>query len=42
VHDAVRPAGERRALVALHDGMRRLPVAALQVGERLGELLGLQ
>jgi hypothetical protein len=38
VHDAVRPAGERRFFVALHDLMRRLPVARRQVLQRLSQV----
>src|SRR2546423_10641644 len=38
VHDAVRPAGERRRLVALHDLVRRLPVARFQAFERFGKI----
>src|SRR4051812_42193960 len=38
VHDAVRPAGERRLFVALHDLVRGLPVAGFHVLHRLGKL----
>jgi ABC-type uncharacterized transport system substrate-binding protein len=39
VHDAVRPAGERRLLVLLHDRVGGLPVAFLEQADRFVTVL---